>query len=263
MSGVAPDGLRTVTATRYVEPLREGSSLPALVEADDDGLYVVKLRGAGQGPKALIAELVVGEVGRALGLPVPEVVLVELDPALGRNEPDWEIKELLERSAGLNLGLDFLPGALPFRPGVGPPPDPIFAADTVWFDAFATNPDRTPRNVNLLVWHRQPWLIDHGAALYIHHTWRDPDAHARRGFDRIRDHVLLPYAASLQDADARLAPRLSSELLRGIVALIPEVWLEADRDPDEQRRAYERYLLRRLEPPRPFLEDAEVSGHAA
>src|SRR5687768_2884898 len=161
--------LRTVVATRYVTPLREGGSLPAIVEADDDGMYVVKFRGAGQGPKALIAELVAGEIGRALGLPVPEIVFVELDPALARAEPDQEIQDLLDASPGLNLGLDFLPGALAFLPATAPPVNPAVAALTVWFDAYVTNVDRTPRNPNIILWHRRPWLIDHGAALYIHH----------------------------------------------------------------------------------------------
>src|SRR2546425_6043353 len=161
--------LRTVTATRYVTPLREGGSLPALIEADDDGMYVLKFRGAGQGPKALVAELIVGELGRALGLPVPEIVLVQVDPRLGDPEPDPEIHDLIRASAGLNVGLDFLRGALAFSPVVGPIPSPELAAEVVWFDAFTTNPDRTPRNPNILVWHGRPWLIDHGAALYVHH----------------------------------------------------------------------------------------------
>src|SRR5512145_1853399 len=165
--------VRRVAATRYVTPLREGGSLPALVEADDDGLYVLKFRGAGQGPKALVAEVVVGELARALGLSVPELALVELDATIGRAEPDPEIQDLLLASDGLNLGVDFLPGALPFSPAAGPEPEPDFAADVVWLDALATNVDRTARNPNLLWWHGRLWLIDHGAALYVHHrTWR-------------------------------------------------------------------------------------------
>ncbi len=201
--------LRTVIATRYVTPLREGGSVPALVEADDDGLYVVKLLGAGHGRKALVAELLAGEIGRHLGLPVPDLVLVELDAALAKAEPDGEIKDLLERSAGTNVGLDFLPGALAFAPAVGPAPDADLAAAVVWFDALTTNVDRTARNPNLLVWHRRLHLIDHGSALYIHHTWRDPAEHARRRFEAIRDHVLLPFASSIEAADARLAPLVS------------------------------------------------------
>ena len=166
--------LRTVIATRYVTPLREGGSVPALVEADDDGLYVVKLLGAGHGRKALVAELLAGELARHLGLPVPDLVLVELDAALAKAEPDGEIQDLLERSAGTNVGLDFLPGALAFAPAIGPAPEPELAAAVVWLDAFTTNVDRTARNPNLLVWHRRLHLIDHGSALYIHHSWKDP-----------------------------------------------------------------------------------------
>src|SRR5918912_2206132 len=195
--------LRTVAATRYVTPLREGGSLPALVEADDDGLYVVKFRGAGQGPKALAAEIVAGETARALGLPVPELVLVELDPQLAGAEPDPEIQDLLDASAGLNVGMDFLPGALPFSAQL--PPDSELAADVVWFDALVLNVDRTARNPNLLRWHGRTWLIDHGAALYVHHAGADALGRAGAPFAAIRDHVLLPFARSIADADERLA----------------------------------------------------------
>ena len=253
--------LRTVVATRYVTPLREGGSLPAVVEADDDGLYVVKFRGAGQGPKALIAELVAGEIGRHLGLLVPDLVFVDVDPRLGAAEPDQEIQDLLQRSAGLNLGLDFLPGALSFDPGVGPVPDPDLAADIVWFDALVTNVDRTAKNVNMLVWHRRLWLIDHGAALYVHHTWRDPAAHARRPFDKIRDHVLLPFAGSIAAADARLEPRLTTDALRRVAGLIPADWLRSPDgtagDVDADREAYVAYLAGRLQQPRAFVEEAD------
>jgi len=252
--------VRTVRATRYVVPLREGGSLPAIVEADDDGLYVLKFRGAGQGPRALVAELVAGEVGRTLGLPVPEIVLIELDPALGDAEPDPEIKELIAASGGTNLGLDFLPGALAFSPAVGPAPSAELAADIVWFDALTTNPDRTPQNPNIIVWHGAPWLIDHGAALFIHHTWRDPAAHARRPFGRIRDHVLREFAGPIGAADERLAGRLARTDLETIVAAIPDAWLPEEPaigGPDAQREAYVEYLLGRLAPPRPFVEEAE------
>jgi hypothetical protein len=249
--------LRTVTATRYVTPLREGGSLPAVVEADDDGLYVVKFRAAGQGPKALVAEVVAGEIGRLLGLPVPELVVVDLDRALSKAEPDPEIRELLERSAGLNAGLDFLPGALPYRPRVDDPPDPATAADIVWFDALVTNIDRTPRNPNLLVWHRRHWLIDHGAALYVQHTWRDPDSHARRGFPQAPDHILLPVAGSIAEADARLAGRLDRPALERVLAAVPDGWLS------EPREAYVAYLLARLAAPRPFVEEVERARAAA
>jgi hypothetical protein len=251
--------VRSVVATRYVTPLREGGSLPALVEADDDGLYVLKFRGAGQGPRALVAELVAGEIGRALGLPVPEIVLIELDTALARAEPDPEIQQLISSSGGLNVGLDFLPGALPFTPAVGPMPSPARAADIVWFDAFVTNPDRSPQNPNILVWHGAPWLIDHGAALYIHHTWRAPDEHARRPFERIRDHVLRRFAGPLVEADARLAGQLDRDRLGAIVEQVPDGWLPDEPSiggPAAQRRAYVDYLDARLQAPRPFLAEA-------
>lgn len=252
--------LRTVTATRYVTPLREGGSVPALVEADDDGLYVVKLLGAGHGRKALIAELVCGEIGRLLGLPVPDLVLVDLDAALARAEPDPELHDLLAASAGINLGLDFLPGSLAFAPRAGPRPTPDLAADVVWFDALTMNIDRTAKNPNLIVWHRDLYLIDHGSGLYIHHTWRDPANHARRPFEGIRDHVLLPFAGSIAQADARLAPLLDRARLEAILSAVPDDWLAPEADyptPDRLRAAYVDYLLRRLEAPRPFVEEAE------
>ncbi len=262
--------IRSVTATRYVTPLREGGSLPAVVEADDDGLYVVKFRGAGQGPKALVAELVAGEIGRHLGLLVPEIVFVEVDPTLASAEPDEEIQDLLKRSPGRNLGLDFLPGALAFDPAVGPAPPPDLAADIVWFDALVTNVDRTARNTNLLVWHRRLWLIDHGAALYVHHTWLDPAEHARRPFVQIRDHVLLPFAGSIEDADDRLAGRLTDDILGAIVAGIPDDWLATsgwsttpDLEPDVLRAQYVEYLGRRLQAPRPFVGEADRARPAA
>jgi hypothetical protein len=238
---------RTVIATRYVTPLREGGSLPGLVEADDDGLYVLKFRGAGQGPKALAAELVAGEAARALGLPVPEIVFVQLDPALGRAEPDPEIQDLISASGGRNLGLDFLPGALPFTPAR--PPDAELAADVVWFDALVTNVDRTPRNPNLLRWHGRLWLIDHGAALYAHHGAGDPAERAREPFPAIRDHVLLPFAGSLAAADERLAPRLGDGVLEAIAAELPDDWGSAV--------AYAGHLRERLRLPRAFAEEAE------
>jgi hypothetical protein len=238
-----PAVLRTVTATRYVTPLREGGSLPGLVEADDDGLYVVKFRGAGQGPKALAAEIVAGELARALGLPVPELVLVELDPALAAAEPDPEIQELIAASAGLNLGVDYLPGSLPYLPSL--PPSPELAADVVWLDALVTNVDRTPRNPNLLRWHGDLYLIDHGASLYAFHG-SDPLARARGAFPPIRDHVLLPAAGSVLEADARLAARADAA---PAAALVPPGW--ADGAP------YAEFLARRLEAPRDFAEEAE------
>jgi hypothetical protein len=261
--------IRTVVATRYVMPLREGGSLPGLVEADDDGLYVVKFRGAGQGPRALVAEWLAGEIGRAIGLPVPDLVAIEVDAALGDAEPDEEIHDLVRASAGTNLGMDFLPGALTFNPAASTATqviDPGFAADVIWFDGLVTNPDRSPQNPNLLVWHGRPWLIDHGAALYVHHTWRDPDEHARRPFERIRDHVLLPYAGSIEAADMRNASRVDDALLGRLVAALPDVWLPDDPTiggADAQRAAYVRYLSRRLEAPRPFVEEADRARAAA
>ncbi len=260
---------RLVDATRYVAPLREGGSLPGLVEADDDGLYVVKFRGAGQGPKALVAELIAGEVGRALGLPVPEIVLVRLDPALGRAEPDPEVQELLERSGGLNLGLDFLPGSLALVAPEGHGLDAALAADVVWFDAFVSNVDRTPRNPNLLLWHRRLWLIDHGAALYRHHSWTaDPAslaAVAAAPFPASREHVLLPVAGPLPEADARLPDRLSPAIRAQIVAALPDDGLDGQppfATPDEHRAAYVSYLSRRLAAPRAWVEEAENARRA-
>ena len=241
--------LRAVRATRYVTPLREGGSLPALVEADDDGLYVVKFRGAGQGPKALAAEIVAGETGRALGLPVPELVMVDLDPQLAGAEPDPEIQELLAASAGLNVGMDFLPGAMPYSPAW--PPGPELSADVVWFDALVLNVDRTPRNPNLLRWHGRTWLIDHGAALYVHHGGGDVLARAQAPFTAIRDHVLLPYAGSVLDADARLGDALDRPALEAIAALVPEDWAGG--------APYAEHLARRLEAPREWAAAAEAA----
>jgi hypothetical protein len=245
--------LRTVRAIRYVAPLREGGSLPALVEADDDGLYVVKQRGAGQGPKALVAELVVGELARALDLPVPELVFVELDEHLPDAEPDPEIQELLAASAGINVGLDFLPGALPYAPGGDPAMEPGLAAAIVWLDAFTENVDRTARNVNLLVWHGRPWLIDHGAALYRQHAGLDPAA-ARGRFAAVRRHALLDVASSIAGADAELAPRVSEALLEEIVAQVPADWLG-----DVPPRAYVDDLCARLAAPRAWVDEAEAA----
>jgi hypothetical protein len=248
-----------VTATRYVTPLREGGSLPAIVEADDDGLYVLKFRGAGQGPKALIAELVAGEIGRALGLPVPEIVFVELVAALAGTEPDPEIQDLLKASVGLNLALDYLPGSVTYDPLVEKLSAEL-ASMVVWFDAFATNVDRTPRNANMLMWHKKLWLIDHGAALYFHHNWANYMERSRSAFQQVKDHILLSSATRLKEMDAALAERLTPEVIGEIVSLIPDVWLGNDspfKSAEESRQAYADYLLRRLEPPRIFLEEAE------
>lgn len=235
--------LRHVTITRYVTPLREGSSLPALVEADDGHEYVIKFRGSGHGAKALIAELVGGEIGRLLGLPVPELVVAILPEEIARAEPHQEIRDLLGWSIGENIGLAFVPGALATDFTAPPFEGADFAADVVWFDDLVTNPDRTPRNANLIVHDGRTWLIDHGSCLYVHHAWSEPDAHARRPFERIADHVLLPFASSMTDADARLAPRLDGAALDRILAEIPDAWLGEG----ESRDAYRSYLLTRLE----------------
>jgi hypothetical protein len=250
--------VRTVQATRYVTPLREGGSLPGLVEADDDGLYVLKFRGAGQGPKALLAEIVAGELARAAGLAVPDIVLIELDPELGRAEPDPEIQELIAASGGRNVGLDFLPGSLTYNPAAGPPPDPELAAEIVWLDALTTNVDRSPQNPNLLLWHGRIWLIDHGAALYLQHAWEDPPADALRPFPAIRGHVLLPCAGDIAAADARLAPKLGPDVLDAVLALVPDDWFAP-----RAREEYAAYLRRRMEPPRAFAAEAEEARRAA
>jgi hypothetical protein len=250
--------LRTVTATRYVTPLREGGSLPAIVEADDQGLYVLKFRGAGQGPRALIAELVAGEIARALGLAVPEIVFVDLDGDLARTEPDPEIQHLIRASAGLNLALDYLPGSVTFDPLVEKP-DADLASRIVWFDAYVSNVDRTARNTNMLIWHRRLHLIDHGAALYFHHAWDGYLQRSREPFGRIKDHVLLPFAAKLAEVDAILAERLTPQILTDIVGTVPDGWLDANApfsDASAQRAAYLDYLTRRLQAPRAFVEEA-------
>ena len=258
--------LRSVRATKYVTPFREGGSLPGLVEADDDGLYVVKFKGAAQGPRALVAEVIAGELGRALGLPVPELVLVDIDPSLGGLDGNPWVAELLEQSPGVNLGLDFLPGSLTFNARADGAPDPDLAADIVWFDALVTNTDRSPRNPNILAWHRRLWLIDHGASLFIHHTWRDPDDHARRPLPTISDHVLLPYASSLEAAHERLAPRATDDLLGSIVTLVPDAWLlphPTVGSADEQRDAYVRYLGTRVAARTALTTSIEELRHAA
>jgi len=255
--------LKTVTATRYVTPLWEGGSLPAIVEADDGLLYVMKFVGAGQGPKALIAELVAGEIGRALGLQVPEIVLMELDPGLGRSEANAEIQDLLQASTGLNLGLRFLPQAFAYNMLLKPPPDPALASAIVWFDAYVTNVDRTPRNVNLLIWQEELWLIDHGAALYFHHDWNDYLVRSQTPFALIKEHTLLPFASTLRETDSTLRPRLTPELIGQIIDLIPDLWLNHEplfASQAEHRRAYVTYLLKRLEAAPIFVEEA-VNAH--
>jgi hypothetical protein len=228
------------------------------VEADDEGTYVLKFRGAGQGPKALIAELLAGELARALGLPVPEIVFVELDTELARTEPDPEIQDLIRASAGLNLALDYLPGSVTFDP-VAEKPDSDLASAVVWFDAYVTNIDRTARNTNMLIWHRRLWLIDHGAALYFHHAWDNHLERSRSPFPLIKDHVLLQFAGSLSEADTVLAERLTPERIAHLVELIPDGWLSGDSPfgtVGEHRAAYVEYLVRRLELRHVFVEEA-------
>ncbi|HEU5163398.1 MAG TPA: HipA family kinase [Thermoanaerobaculia bacterium] len=253
--------LRTITATEYVMPLKEGGSLPAIVAGDDDGTYVLKFRGAGQGPRALVAELVSGEIARALALPVPEIVLAELDPRMAKTERDPEIQELLQMSAGLNLAIDYLPGSITFDPMVASPGgnDSRLASAIVWFDALVTNVDRTAKNTNLLVWHRNLWMIDHGSTLIFHHRWEGFLEAARGRFPHIRDHVLLDRATAVNEVDEELAARLTPETIARVVELIPESWLgDEPMFPtiDEHRAAYREYLMRRLEPPREWMEEA-------
>jgi len=255
--------LRTVRVTRYVTPLREGGSLPAIVEADDDGLYVLKFRGAGQGARALIAELLSGEIARTLGLPVPELVFAELDRELSRTEPDPEIHALIQDSDGLNLALDYLPGSVMYDPVVQQPASEL-ASRIVWFDAYVTNVDRTARNTNMLMWHRRLWLIDHGASLYFHHTpgW-ETAGRARAPFPLIKEHVLLRLATQLAELDAEMAESLNGDRLRAIVDLVPDAWLlerNAGTDAVRVRESYVRYLTERLEAPRAFVEEAVRAG---
>jgi hypothetical protein len=248
--------LRTVSVTRYIMPLREGGSLPALTEADDDLKYVLKFRGNGHGPKALIAELIGGEMARACGLRVPELVFAELDEAFGRTEADEEIQELLRKSHGLNLGLHFLAGAITFDPVVTAV-DAELASRIVWLDAFLTNIDRTARNTNMLVWHKELWLIDHGSCLYFHHTWSNWQHHATGPFAPIKDHVLLPWATRMQEVDADMRGRLTPERLQAIVMLIPDTWLlweDAEGPPDALRAVYLEFLLQRLAHSATFID---------
>jgi hypothetical protein len=259
-----PPALKTVIATRYVTPLREGGSLPAVVEGDDDGLYVLKFRGAGQGPKALVAEVVAGELARALALPMPELAFVELDVELARTEPDPEIQDLIRASEGLNLGMDYLPGALNYDPAAVPV-DAELSSRIVWFDAFISNVDRTARNPNLMVWHRKPWLIDHGAALYFHHDWANAGAACEKPFVLIRDHVLLPFATQIAQIDAGMAQALTDAVIEDIVAAVPESWLRGEpafADVTAHRHAYIDYLKRRRDARAAFVQEA-IGAHAA
>ena len=256
----SPEALRTVTATRFVAPLREGGSLPGLLEADDLGTYVCKFRGAGQGLRVLVAEVVVGELARRLGIRVPDLVGVELDAVIGRYEADEEVQDLLTASVGLNLGVDFLPGSFGYDASCSPPPE--VAASILWLDALTANVDRSWRNPNLLVWHGDLWAIDHGACLYFHHAWSggigSPERFARQTYDA-SDHVLAAYRDGLPAADEELAPRVTPELLGEVLAMVPDEWLEpvsgAD-SPDALREAYVGFLHARVTGSRSWLPTA-------
>lgn len=251
-------GLRMVNVLRYLTPLREGGSLPAIAEADDDFLYVLKFRGAGQGTKALIAELIGGELARFLGLKVPEIVFANLDEAFGRTEPDEEIQDLLKASTGINLAMHYLSGAITFDPVVTKV-DARLASEIVWLDSFLTNVDRTARNTNMLMWHKELWLIDHGAAMYFHHSWQNWEEQARRPFTQVKDHVLLRQASRLAEVDDEFNARLQGGIIPAVVGLIPDDWLLRDspfESAEEHRAAYVSYLEARLSASEIFVKGA-------
>lgn len=250
--------LRTVNVTRYVTPLREGGSLPAIAEADDGFLYVLKFRGAGQGVKALIAELIGGEIARALGFKVPEIVFANLDTVFGRSEPDEEIQDLLKASVGLNLALHYLSGAITFDPAVTKV-GPKLASQIVWMDCLLTNVDRTPRNTNMLTWNKELWLIDHGASLYFHHSWDNWKEQAARPFMQVKDHVLLSRASELEAVDDEFKSILTPEVIRTIVSLIPDEWIKAEwlEEPDEVRAVYAQFLETRIAASAIFVKEAQ------
>lgn len=256
--------LRTVNVTRYITPLREGGSLPAIAEADDGFMYVIKFRGAGQGVKSLIAELIAGELARSLGLKVPEIVFANLDEAFGRTEPDEEIQDLLKASVGLNLALHYLTGAFTFDPAVTRI-DAKLASSIVWLDALITNVDRTARNTNMLSWRNELWLIDHGASLYFHYAWQNPEAQAKKAFPQIKDHVLLPWAEVLDDVDAAFHNQLTNERIKAIVDLVPDAWLtdESSHDTaDEKRKGYLSFLTTRFSLSENFVKEAKHAREA-
>jgi len=251
--------LRTVNVTRYVTPLREGGSMPAIAEADDNFLYVLKFRGAGQGTRALIAELIGGEIARYLGLRVPELVFANLDEAFGRTEPDEEIQDLLKASVGLNLALHYLSGAITFDPTVTTV-DAKLASQIVWLDCFLTNMDRTCRNTNMLLWHKELWLIDHGAALYFHHSWQNWEEQAIKPFFLVKDHVLLPWATELESVNEEFSKLLSPEKIEAVINLIPDDWLEGETNFESKaahRNAYMHFLITRLTHSTIFLKEAQ------
>lgn len=256
--------LRTVNVVRYVTPLREGGSLPAIAEADDEFLYVLKFRGAGQGVKALIAELIGGEIARLLGFKVPELVFANLDEAFGRSEADEEIQDLLKFSVGLNLALHYLSGAITFDPAVTVV-DSKLASQIVWFDCLLTNVDRTARNTNMLIWHKELWMIDNGAALYFHHSWNNWQEMATRPFLQVKDHVLLPRANQLDTVDAEFKAVLTPEKIRDIVGLIPDEWItyrDFEETPDEVRNIYAEFLITRLAASDVFVTTAKQALYA-
>jgi len=255
--------LRSVNVTRYVTPLREGGSMPAIAEADDGFLYVIKFRGAGQGPRALIAELIGGEIARLLGLRVPELVFASLDEAFGRTEADEEIQDLLKFSVGLNLGLHYLSGAITYDPAVNTI-DEELASKIVWLDALLMNMDRTCRNTNMLIWHKELWLIDHGAALYFHHSWQNWEEQSQKAFSLIKDHVLLPQASALEAVDKEFRQILSSERIQSIISLIPDEWLEDAffSTKEEHRQAYIKFLEMRLKSSEIFINEARNAREA-
>ena len=258
MSTKIPE-IRKVNVTRYVTPLREGGSLPAIAEADDGFFYVIKFRGAGQGKKALIAELIGAEIARAVGLKVPEIVFAYLDEAFGRTEPDEEIQDLLRASVGLNLGLHYLSGSITFDPAVSTI-DPKLASKIVWLDCLLTNVDRTCRNTNMLIWYKELWLIDFGASLYFHHSWNNWKEQADKPFFLVKDHVLLPFASELDAADKEFKEVLTDELIEKIVALIPDDWLKDEtffETPNDQRQAYIEFLKTRIDHSANFVNEAE------
>jgi hypothetical protein len=256
--------LRTVHVTRYVTPLREGGSMPAIAEADDDFLYVLKFSGAGQGVKALISEIIGGEIARVLGLKVPEMVFAYLDEAFGRTEPDEEIQDLLKASVGLNLALHYLSGSITFDAGVTQI-DSLLASKIVWLDCLLTNMDRTARNTNMLIWHKELWLIDHGASLYFHHSWSNWEEQAKRPFVLIKDHVLLPFASDLERVNTEFKDLLDENIIDSIVALIPDEWLRKENaftTIQEHRAAYAQFLKIRLNHSNIFVNEAQNAREA-
>ncbi|SHI29021.1 hypothetical protein SAMN05443429_10127 [Cruoricaptor ignavus] len=250
--------LRTVTVQRYILPLREGGSLPALAEADDDFKYVVKFRGAGHGTKMLVSELLGGKIAQALGLNIPELVFAKLDEDFGRTEADEEIQDLLKFSEGLNLAMHYLSGALAYDASVQL--EPLLASKIVWLDAFITNIDRTFKNTNLLWWHKELWIIDNGASFYFHHNWQNFDEAAKNPFKYVKDHILLPQAKNLDDADDFAKSILNEAVFREIVNLLPDdflQWQDAEETPEQIREVYFNFLVNRLRHSQIFVKEAE------